>query len=51
LVEDELVALLKSKYRMNIYALKGPSFADYEDEGELEEVQSFLADSIRAGAS
>jgi hypothetical protein len=38
-------------YAMNIYALKGPSSDDYDTEAELQEVQRFLADSIKSGVS
>src|ERR1035441_3709187 len=36
---------------MNIYALKGPSSADYDSQDELQQVQHFLADSIKSGLS
>lgn len=36
---------------MKIYALKGPSFADYNNEDVLQKVQKFLSDSIKNGVS
>jgi bifunctional DNA-binding transcriptional regulator/antitoxin component of YhaV-PrlF toxin-antitoxin module len=36
---------------MTIYALKGPSLADYKDQDELQKIQQFLSDSIKNGVS